>query len=160
MRLFMDSVVALMLVGLLAGVMWHQRTDRAATSQRDFTRSELHRFQQQIALQSALAKVTLNERGYPGMVDPNWFQGSLPGNPMLNDTHPWLEIAGPEQKSLLHPPERVVTDKETAKFWYNPDTGVIRSRVPPGVSDAATLELYNYINECNLPELFADGSEH
>jgi hypothetical protein len=158
MRLFMDTVVALMLVALLGGVIWHNRADQSIKQDRDLARSEVHRFQQQIALQSALAKVQRNERGYPETVDPNWFQGVLPANPLIDIGHPWLEIAGPDQKDLVHPQDRVATDKNTAKFWYNPHTGVVRARVPAGVSDAAALELYNHINECYLPELFADGA--
>src|SRR5687767_3012362 len=106
MRLFMDSVVALMLVALLAGVIWHTRTDQTVKQDRDLAKSELHRVQQQIALQSALAKVQRNERGYPESIDPNWFQGALPNNPLLDVAHPWLEIAGPDQKDLIHPPDR------------------------------------------------------
>ena len=159
MRLFMDTVVALMLVALLAGVVWHNRTDQTTQRDRETARSEVRRFQQQIALQSALAKVQRNERGYPETVDPIWFQGVLPNNPLLDVSHPWLEIAGPEQKELVHPIDRVATSKNVAKFWYNPYTGIIRARVPAGVSDATSLELYNYINECYLPELFASGAE-
>jgi hypothetical protein len=159
MRLFMDSVVALMLVALLAGVIWHTRTDQTVQQDRDLAKSELHRFQQQVALQSALAKVQRNERGYPESIDPNWFQGALPNNPLLDVAHPWLEIAGPDQKDLIHPPDRVATDREKAKFWYNPHTGVVRARVPAGVSEAASLERDNHVNECFLPDLFAAGAE-
>jgi hypothetical protein len=158
MRLFMDCVIALLLVGFLAGVLWHTRTDYNSKHGRDLAKSEVHRFQQQIALQSALGKVTLNERRYPETIDPAWFQGVLPNNPLLEVGHPWLEIAGPEQRGLLHPPDRVATAKDKAKFWYNPHTGVVRARVPAGVSDKASLDLYNHINDCFLPELFANGA--
>jgi hypothetical protein len=157
MRLFMDTVVALMLVGLLAGVVWHNRTTQSTTQERELAKTEVQRFQQQILLQSALARVPRNDRGYPESIDPNWFQGNLPVNPMLDVQHPWLEIAGPEQKDLIHPLDRVAATKNTAKYWYNPNTGVVRARVPAGVSDAAALDLYNHINDCYLPELFADA---
>jgi len=155
MRLFMDSVVALMLVALLGGVMWHNRTDQTDHRLRDTTQGEVRRFQQQVALQSTLGKVERNERGYPQTIDPAWFQGALPQNPLLDVTHPWLEIASPDQKELLHPIQRIATDKKLAKFWYNPHMGVIRARVPMGVSDEATLQMYNYVNDCDLPDIFA-----
>jgi hypothetical protein len=118
---------------------------------------ELRRFQQQIALQYALARVERNERGYPVTVDPEWFQGQLPANPLLGPEHPWVEIASPEQKELLHPQERVASGKTSAKFWYNPHMGIVRARVPGGMSDAASVELYNYVNDTSLPNLFASG---
>lgn len=160
MRLFMDSVVALMLVALLGGLMWHNRTDQTDTRLRDTSLMEVRRFQQQIALQSTLAKVRCNERGYPETIDPEWFGGSLPQNPLMDLAHPWLEIASPEQKELLHPVLRVATDKKLAKFWYNPWMGVVRARVPMGVSDEDTLDMYNFINDCSLPDLFANGTLH
>lgn len=158
MRLFMDCVVALLLVALLGGVVWHSRTDRTVQADRGTARNEVRRFQQQIALQSALAKVQRNERGYPETVDPDWFQGNLPSNALLGVGHPWLEIAGPEQRDLIHPLDRVATGKNVAKFWYNPYTGTVRARVPALMSDATALDLYNFINDCNLSDLFADGS--
>lgn len=157
MRLLMDSVVALMLVVLLGGVMWHNRTDQTDTRHRDTAKMEVQRFQRQIALQSTLAKVARNERGYPETIDPDWFSGNLPQNTLVEISHPWLEVAGPDQAELLHPVERVAFEKRLAKFWYNPRTGVVRARVPSELSDTETLELYNYVNDCNLPDLFADG---
>jgi len=159
MRLLLDTLVALMLAAILVGVVFHNRTDRDADAARDTTRNELRRFQQQIALQTALAKVDRNERGYPNTIDPDWFQGNLPSNPLLGPEHPWVEIASAEQANLLHPHERVASSKSVAKFWYNPFMGVVRARVPVGMSDSASLELYNYVNDAMLGDLFADGSK-
>jgi hypothetical protein len=157
MRLLLDTLVALMLAAILVGVVFYNRTDQEDTHIRDQTRLELRRFQQQIALQSALAKVERNERGYPLTIDPAWFQGQLPTNPLLGPEHPWVEVASPEQKDLLHPQERVASGKGSAKFWYNPHMGIVRARVPVGMSDAASVELYNFVNDSTLPHLFASG---
>lgn len=159
MRLFMDSMIALMLVALLAGVLWHNRSTQAVQQNRETAKDEVHRFQQQIFLQSALAKAPRNERGYPETVDPDWFGGYLPTNPLLEPGHPWLEVAGPDQRDLMHPPDRIAFNSGVAQFWYNPHTGCVRTRVPPAMSDDAAVELYNYINNSALAELFADGSE-
>lgn len=158
MRLLLDTLVALMLAGLLVGVVFHNRTDREVDKSRETTRMELRRFQQQVALQSALAKVERNDRGYPLTIDPEWFQGNLPSNPLLGPEHPWVEIASPEHKDLMHPQERVASGKSVAKFWYNPHAGIVRARVPVGMSDSASLELYNFVNGASLPNLFAAGS--
>ena len=158
MRLLLDTLVALMLAAILVGVVFQTRTDQEVDHARDTTRAELRRFQQQIALQSTLAKVERTERGYPLTIDPEWFQGNLPSNPLLGPEHPWVEIASPEQENLIHPNERVASNKGIAKFWYNPRTGMVRARVPVGMSDKASLELYNYVNNAGLPDLFADGT--
>jgi hypothetical protein len=158
MRLFLDTVVALMLLALLAGAMYYNKSDQTDKRDKEVVRADVKRFQQQIALQSTLAKVVRNERGYPELIDPDWFQGLLPSNPLLDMGHPWLEIAGPEQKNLIHPMDRVAVTKASAKFWYNPQQGVVRARVPAEISDAAAVDLYNFINDCNLPDLFASGT--
>ncbi|MCI0629649.1 MAG: hypothetical protein L0Y44_03230 [Phycisphaerales bacterium] len=159
MRLFMDAMIALMLLALLGGLFWQHRTTKTAERVRDEAKAEVYRFQQQIHLQSALAKVPRNERGYPETVDPDWFNGNLPMNPLLESGHPWLEVASPDQRDLIHPPDRIATDKSVPMFWYNPHTGYIRTRVPPSMSDDASVELYNYINGSFLTELFASGAE-
>jgi type II secretory pathway pseudopilin PulG len=158
MRLFMDSMVALMLTAILAGLMWHNRVDAQHTQARELARAEVRRFQQQIALQAALAQVERSERGYPSSVEPEWFQGKLPTNPLLDSSHSWLEIAGPQDVELQHPAQRVAANNSVAKFWYNPGTGVVRARVPSGVSDKAAVDMYNFVNDSSLHDLFADGS--
>ena len=40
-------------------------------------------------------------------------------------------------------------------FWYNPYQGVIRTRIPPMISDQRSVELYNRLNRCSLPSIFA-----
>lgn len=159
MRLFIDTLVALMLIALLGGFLWLKRENQTETSQRDIARTEVRRFQQQIALQSALASVTgdktSHDRSYPPTVDPAWFTDSLPDNPLLNETHPWVEVAGPHEKDLTHPLQRVATSSLAAKFWYNPNNGIVRARVPMAISDAAALDMYCYVNECQLSDLFA-----
>ena len=37
--------------------------------------------------------------------------------------------------------------------------GRVRARVPAGIPDSKALKMYNYINDCALPNLFAEGTE-
>jgi hypothetical protein len=156
MRLLIDAMIAVMVLAIAAGMTWHSGAVRQADEHRDLARAETRRFQQQISLQSALAQVERNERGYPASVETEWFQGKLPVNPLIDVDHPWLEIAGAEQKGLLHPPEKVADSSVLAKFWYNPSNGIVRARVPSSLSDATALQLYNYINDCKLQDLLGD----
>ena len=156
MRLFLDTLVALMLVGLLAGLVMYHRQARDTEALRDLARAEVRRFQQQIYLHTALSDGKPRGRGYPASIDPAWFQGNLPANALLGPDHPWLEVAGLNQRDALHPPSLTATDRDTASFWYNPASGVVRARVPIRISDAEALELYNFINDCSLPTLFPE----
>ncbi|MDY7110274.1 MAG: hypothetical protein SYC29_16720 [Planctomycetota bacterium] len=156
MRLILDTLVALMLVGILAGLVMHHRQAQDVRAAQDLARDEVRRFQQQIHLHTALSGGEQRERGYPVSIEPDWFQGNLPVNPLLGRDHPWLEVAGPGATHALHPTDLVAADRDSASFWYNPATGVVRARVPVGVSDAQALELYNYVNDCTLPTLFPD----
>lgn len=157
MRLIIDSLVAMMLTGILAGVVLHARSERKLEQRIELTRSEVHRFHSQIMLQSALEKVELTQRGYPRSVDQKWFADNLPVNPLLGSGHPWVEIAGESQRSLRHPPNRIAFSRDVAQFWYNPSTGDVRARVPSDVSDATAVRLYNLVNDSHLPDIFASA---
>ena len=154
MRLVLDTLVVLMLLAILSGVMYHNRRIDEAHQQRELAREELHRLQRQVHLQAALARVNQHERAYPQTIDPAWFQGQLPRNPLLETDRPWLEVAGSSQRGLDHPEDVIAVSDETASFWYNPSAGIVRARVPSGISDAEALKLYNDVNGTNLTGLF------
>jgi hypothetical protein len=157
MRLLIDSLVALMLTGILAGVVVHTRSEWRLEDKIELARAEVERFQSQIMLQTAMEKVGMSQRGYPTRVDPAWFPGSLPVNPLLGPSHPWLQIAGDDQRDLHHPTNRIAFSNDVAQFWYSPHTGMVRGRVPAEVSDATALRLYNRINGTNLTDLYGRG---
>ena len=156
MRWAIDSLVALMLAGIVAGLVYHYRDTEEYGLNRDALQQDVVRFRKQIMLHAALGQVEMSVRGFPLTVDPEWFseeEGGIPQNLLLDDSHPWLEIAGPSQVDLLHPMDRV-SSGGLAKFWYNPYTGDVRARVPVAVSDSESLDLYNEVNSSNLTDLF------
>jgi type II secretory pathway pseudopilin PulG len=155
MRRIVDVLLGLLLVTILGGAVMLVRQDRTESALQDTARQERRRFQQQVSLQSALERTELNERGFPTTIDPVWFNSDLPSNPLLGKSHPWVEVAPPGDRDRAHPRDIVAMDHNTALFWYNPQLGVIRARVPAGVSDGATVELYNYVNEADLTSLFS-----
>ncbi len=154
MRLIIDSLLALMLVGVLAGVAMHYRHEGKLKQQLDLTAAEVQRFQAQIMLQAALEKVPLSQRGYPVTIDTKWFGDSLPTNVLLGPAYPWVEIASVTERNRLHPTRRMATTRQLAQFWYNPNTGVVRARVPDRVSDATALRLYNQINDSHVAQVY------
>ncbi len=150
MRLFTDTLVALMLVGLVAGVVLHHHHKRDLEERVRMTRGEVERFQSQIMLQAALETVALTPRGYPQTVKREWFEDDLPRNHLMGAMAPWVEIAPLSRRDRPHPVNRMATTSQVAQFWYNPRTGVVRARVPDSVSDTTALRLYNAVNDSDL----------
>ena len=157
MRLIIDSLVLLMILGILAGAVLHFRTKQDTEYKIEQARREVQRFSSQIKLQTAMGISELTPRGFPVTVDPEWFGGDLPTNPLLGRGHPWLEIARKSHRDLKHPVIKTASDHTIAQFWYNPYLGLLRARVPARSTDVATLKIYNRVNECRLPNLFASG---
>ena len=155
MRLIIDSLVALMLAGIVGGMVWHFRNERDLEQRIELTRAEARRFQSQVDLQQALENVRMSPRGYPAVIEVEWFTEDRPRNALLGEGYPWVEISGQEGHDLMHPPNRIATGSGVAQFWYNPNTGVVRARVPADVSDATALKLYNHINGTSLTDIFA-----
>lgn len=158
MRLMIDTLVALMLAGLLGGVVMLSRMEDDDHSAREATRAATSRFQQQIKLQATLGQNSARQNSWPQTVEMEWFKGNLPMNTLLTGDRPWVEIAGAGERGREHPRIKAATGPDTAGFWYNPSNGVVRARVPAGISDEQSLDLYNYINGSALTSLFADGS--
>ena len=156
MRLLIDSLVAVMLTALLAAIILEHRSDKERYRDVEVATVDLHRLQREIYLQGAIGSVPLSERGFPITVDPEWFPGGLPRNPLLGPDHPWLEVAGASQQHLSHPPQRMAADRSIAKFWYNPYQGTVRARISSEMSEDEALALYNQINGCRLPHLFGE----
>lgn len=154
MRLLIDSLMAVMLAALLAGILLYQRSEAQYQEDVSTTRASVRMIQQQVTFQAALAQTARNEFGFPRSVDPMWFHETLPRNELLGGEGPWMEIAGPDERLLLHPRQRIADGPGVATFWYNPSTGVVRARIPHLVSDARTLEVYNYVNNSSLSDLF------
>lgn len=162
MRTIVNILVVVMLAGILVGVMMIRSTNGIKQDQIRTARDEVRRFQRQITFQTTMAEVELTAEGHPVTADPNWFHGNLPQNPLIEAGHPWVEIAGRNERSFLHPLDVVVRDAAAAQFWYNPYQGIVRARVPADISDARALEVYNQVNDSRLGGVFSrskhDGS--
>jgi len=156
MRIVINLLIGIMLLGILGGVMVHHTTTKQHQSELEMVRDEVRRFQREVLLQSTLRKVEINSFGYPVTIDPAWFEDNPPRNTLLGPRHPWVEIAHEQHDELTHPVEKIAGDRSAARFWYNPATGRVRARVPVSASDATALRMYNFINDTSLTTLFAD----
>lgn len=158
MRIVFNILIVLMVAMLLAGVAWHHREHSSEQERIAAAREAVNHFHRVISLQATLNNIDRSIRGYPLTVELAWFEDELPSNPLLGPSHPWLEIAHPDHDELLHPPLRAASNTGHAQFWYNPANGIVRARVPRGVSDGATLRLYNAVNGTNLTSLLPESA--
>jgi hypothetical protein len=153
MRLIIDTLVALTLVGVLGGIALHSHREKETERRIKLARRELQTIQSQVLLQSALEMVALTRHGYPATIDPAWFGGSVPGNPLLKAGHEFVSVASEAEAGDDHPRDPMATSLEVAQFWYNPYKGVVRARVPDDVSEATALRLYNRVNDSHVTSL-------
>ena len=154
MRIVLDTLVALMVAGILAGVTLHQRNRDSEEVQVEELARNVKILNREVQLRAALSQSSVADRGFPEAIDPEWFQDALPRNPLLDDGRPWVEVATIDERSAGHPPDIGPEDKLSAGFWYNPAKGIVRARVPIGLSDRGMLELYNHVNDSNLGSRF------
>jgi hypothetical protein len=160
MRLVVDSMIALMLVGILAGVLWYHREQTRELETREQVHHALARLYEQALYHGALEQdhpETLSPVGFPLNISPQWFtdEAWLPLNVLVPSRQPWLDVA-PTGDSGDHPPDPVIGADQQAGFWYNPARGLFRARVPRQRSDEQTLALYNTLNGVTLLGLPTD----
>ncbi len=148
-------ILGLLLVAVGAALFhWNRQAENAEQAQIDKARRSVTRLTGRVRLEGGMGRVEVNGRGWPRTIDPAWFKGDVPRNPLVPATHPWLEVAPEWQYRMTDPPDRLALSEEIAAFWYNPATGTVRARVSQAVSDERALEVYNEVNGTRLTTLF------
>ena len=161
------NLTALLAAAVCIGiVLSYWRTELDGRLSVAMTKDALSEIRQVISLKVITKDVPGNERGWPKSIERSWFDGlgRTPSNLMVESAdgllgaahRPWLEIAGPGDVDLTHPRVRVTLDANTAAFWYNPASGVIRARVPIQVTDQQTTQLYNAVNSTSIASALDD----
>lgn len=152
MRLLIDTLIALMLVAILAAVLWQYRSDSRQGEQVQELHQSLARLQEQMLYRGALGETPTSPAGFPLEVSPTWFPEGLPFNNLVPGRQPWIDVAAADDPSE-EPPDPILRRPDQAGFWYNPNRGIFRARVPPHFTRRATLELYNSANGTGLSSL-------
>lgn len=157
MRLVIDTLIALMVVALVGGVLWTVQSGERAEADVLAVRDSLGQLTEQAKYQGALGHISNSPAGYPVHMMPEWFGETLPVNVLLPSDHPWIDLAPPGDTGF-HPPDPVAQDETQAGFWYNPNTGVFRARVPAAPTRQAEQALYQQLNgtAIEIAELAAD----
>ncbi len=152
MRVLIDSMIAVMLAGLIVGMMAYRHTSQRQQRHEQTVRASLSQMREQVSFHGAIEQGEQDEAVHPPQIQPRWFINGVPGNPLTSKDQPWMDIA-PANDFADQPPDPIVTRPGQAAFWYNPNLGVVRARVPQRVSERLTLELYNQVNEISLSAL-------
>ncbi len=153
MRWVRDVALLIVLTAACLGVVYYQMDRTEASETIEKTMIDGQRLEREVRFRAATKAVELNARGWPVTIDPEWFSGDAPVNRLVSDEHPWVEVAGPDQAGLTHPPVRIAVDNSVAGFWYNPFQGIVRARVPVSVSDEQTTAVYNAVNQSSIPSI-------
>lgn len=156
MRPIIDSMILMLVVTLLIGVVSYRKASERRERELATVRQALAQFDDKLALQSVLWQSEEEDAGeFPPQVMPEWFKDDMPSNPLASGDRPWLDIA-PAGDYRDQPPDPLAEDAGQAAFWYNPNLGIVRARVPRQVSHRLTLELYNKVNGTSLRALPTD----
>lgn len=151
MRVIVDTLILALLVAMVAGAALYLHGEQRDLDKCELVHASLKRMYEQALFQGTLEPMP-PESGFPSQIRRDWFAGSPPLNPLAPKDQPWVDVAPPDDR-LDHPPDPVLNSSKQGGFWYNPQRGVFRARVPAQITDQATLELYNLANRSALKML-------
>ena len=160
MRRAINALVVVAAVALAWSAVAVQRARSEDLSRETATRRALHRLTEAALMHGAVEQGQRRSAPrYPDRPLRSWFdEGDLPRNGLAEPGVAWVDIATRED-AAMHPPDPVLLRDDTehtftnAAFWYHPGRGMFRARVPRQASDAATLRLYNRVNQTKLDRL-------
>jgi hypothetical protein len=151
MRLTIDSLIALLLVGVLGLVLADYRSAMRKLEAERQVHLALSRLAQQARCHGAIEAPGGRGPVFAATISPAWFKSQLPVN-ALAPGYAWLDVA-PAGDGADDPPDPVLRSRSQAGFWYNPNRGVVRARVPGQRGPAEALDLYNQLNNSGLKAL-------
>ena len=153
MRLAINVLIPVMVVSLVAGIVAYDCLQRDRQDTRLTVQQDLVRLRGQAAYHGAMRRTAVTRAGFPRAIRREWFGGeSLPVNRLIPGRHCWLDVA-PSGDMVDHPPDPIAFRSTQGGFWYNPNIGVVRARVPWQHSVEQALRTYNTLNHTNLTHL-------
>jgi hypothetical protein len=138
MRLLVDTLIALMLVAVLAVLVIKQRVERSQLDRITAAQQSIHALESQALYRAAIGDAEASTHGYALKLDPLWFTAA-PQNALLDDhaIRPWVDAVTEDESDRFNPAQIIATGS-LASFWYNPSRGLVRARVPEQLSQQAT----------------------
>lgn len=153
MRLLIDTLIALMLAGILGAVVLDHRQDRHQLDRVAAVQQAVRAIQSQSLWRAAMGETPKMPNGYSRRIDAAWFD-HVPRNVLVESeglAYQWLDYS-PDRggSNEWFDPPCIVAAVGHAAFWYNPHRGIVRARVPMQFTQQDTVDLYNLVNGTNL----------
>lgn len=153
-KLLFATLTLILLSGTLGAYLWGRHEGDMQDVRLQDVRASIERLEREVRVRAGTGEVEVNGRGWPTVIDPQWFGDDPPLNDLVPADRPWLEVASIEDEELSHPGVRQSVTRSLASFWYNPATGRVRARIGPMVSDRKALVRYNAANGSAVTTLF------
>ncbi len=165
-----ELIVVIVVLAILAGVAvpkYFDYAERARISKAQGARGALNTAVQGARLQAITLNPALaaNNGGWPADLTNIFDAGG-------DDKHlnPWLPantavyvIDTANNPNKWHPQTKHIqagTGSGSGSIWYNPRNGALRYRVKNMGNNAATLALYNEVNDCKVTTINYTGSQY
>lgn len=88
---------------------------------------------------------------WPAAIEAAWFIGGEPRHAQNGYGVPMVQVVTTD--GLEHPADKVLKAGVGGAYWYNAEEGIFRARVSDQGSAAATLLMYNEVNNCDASGL-------
>ena len=138
-----ELVVVILILGVLAAVAAPRLLDASGQSTEAATARTVDIVRDMIEMYQS------KNGALPPTIDPEWFHGENISNPYDPDHPTPFFVANDPAKN--YPVWKTLRPGST--FWYNIANGRLCARVPPQANDAATIELFNRVNDAAITSL-------
>jgi hypothetical protein len=149
MRLLVDTMIALTLVGVLAAILLQQRQSQEQLERVAAVQEAIRAIQSQALYRAAIQDSEALSNGYSRFIDAAWFDRP-PRNLLLDSgAYRWVDYPDEQGRERFNP-LNIVASGQRGAFWYNGYRGIVRARVPLQATEQATVDLYNLVNGTSL----------
>ncbi len=153
-----ELLMVISIIGIQAALVIPAMRNTEDTGRLESMASNLRIIKTTVEFHAAARDVAVSAGGYPTSISPNWFPGGhLPVNLWASRELNIEIVAGPIGE--IYPATKTFDplDAGADDCWYNTANGAFCARVPAQADDAATLALFNDVNQASAANL-ADTS--
>jgi prepilin-type N-terminal cleavage/methylation domain-containing protein len=139
-----EVLIVVLIMGILAAAVVQHSNHSTQDAQIALVQQHIRAIKNEVEMQRALTGE------FPSEIKAEWFASGIPKHPgndgSVADIHVFSTVA-----SRQHPQYKIVD--QFGAYWYNPNNGAVRARVPEQRTNAVTLAAYNYVNNAKLTSL-------
>jgi prepilin-type N-terminal cleavage/methylation domain-containing protein len=137
-----EVLIVVVILGILGAIVIPQFADASTDAKVSQLMTTVSIVQKQVDLKR------IEEGAIPAAIDAEWFaRQELPEHP--ENSFGVAAIETVSTANLRHPANKVLKAGVAGAFWYNATEGIFRARVVDMGSEAATIEMYNKINNAS-----------